>query len=63
MTGILERSEWSAARPSRTLSRERHGTHFTRGWLGPMAGLDGWKISSHRDWIPDCPALVGHYTD
>jgi len=23
--------------------RERTGTHFTRGWVGPRAGLDGWK--------------------
>jgi len=24
----------------------RPGTHFTGGWVGPRAGLDGWKISS-----------------
>jgi len=22
-------------------TRERHGTHFTGGWVGPRAGLDG----------------------
>jgi len=26
--------------------REKPGTHFTGGWVGPRAGLDGWKISS-----------------
>ena len=26
--------------------RERPGTHFTGGWVGPRAGLDGRKISS-----------------
>jgi hypothetical protein len=32
--------------------RERPGTHCTGGCLGPRAGLDGWKISPHRDSIP-----------
>jgi len=31
MTAALEGGEWSAARPDRTLPRERHGTHFTEG--------------------------------
>jgi len=26
--------------------RERPGTHFTGGWVGPRAGLDERKISS-----------------
>jgi len=26
--------------------RDRPGTHCTGGWVGPRAGLDGWKISS-----------------
>jgi len=26
--------------------RKRSGTHFTEGWVGPRAGLDGRKISS-----------------
>ena len=41
MTAVLEGGEWSAARPGRTLFRERPGTHFTGGWVGPRAGLDG----------------------
>jgi len=31
--------------------RERPGTHCTGGWVGPRAGLDGRKISPHRDSI------------
>ena len=43
------RREWvvsSTPRPHFTPG-ERPGTHFTGGWLGPGAGLDGRKISSH----------------
>ena len=43
MTAALEGGEWSAARPGRTLPRERPGTHFTGGWVSPRAGLDGRK--------------------
>ena len=42
--------------------RERHGTHFTGGWVGPRAGLDGRKISSPPGSIPDRPAR-SRYTD
>jgi len=36
---------------------ERPGTHFTGGWVGPRAGLDGCgKSHPHRDSIPDRPA-------
>jgi len=31
--------------PAALYSRERPGTHFTGGWVGPRAGLDGQKIS------------------
>ena len=44
MTAALEGDEWSAARPGRTLSRERPGTHFTGGWVDHRAGLDERKI-------------------
>jgi len=40
MTRALEGGEWSAARPGRSLPRERPGTHCTGGWVGPRAGLD-----------------------
>jgi len=41
MTAALEGREWPAARPGRNLPQERNGTHFTGGWVGPRAGLDG----------------------
>ena len=37
MTATLEGGEWSAARPGRTLPRERPGTHCTGGWVGPQS--------------------------
>ena len=43
MTAGLEGSEWLAAGPGLTYPRERPGTHFTGGWVGPRAGLDGRK--------------------
>jgi len=52
MTAALEGSEWSTARPGRTLPRERNGTHFTGGCVGPRAGLDGRKISSPSGFNP-----------
>jgi len=45
MIAALEGVEWPAARPGRTYPRERPGTHFLGGWVGPRAGLDGRKIS------------------
>ena len=38
--------------PAALYLREKPGTHFIGGWLGPRAGLDGRKISPHRDSIP-----------
>ena len=39
--------------PGRSLSRERSGTHYTGGWVGPRAGLDRRRKSRlHRDSIP-----------
>ena len=53
MTAALEGGEWSAAHPSCTLPPgERPGTYCTGSWVGPRAGLDGWKISPHWDLIP-----------
>jgi len=56
MTAALEGGEWSAARPGRTLPRERPGTHFTGGWVGPGLVWTGRKSRPHRDSIPDRPA-------
>jgi len=41
------RFEWSATRPGRNLPLKRPGSHCTGDWVGPRAGLDGWKISSY----------------
>ena len=41
MTAALEGGEWSAAGPAALYTRERLGTHYTGGWVGPRAGLDG----------------------
>jgi len=50
MTSALE---GSATRPGRKIpARERTGTHFTGGWVGPRAGLDVQKISSPRGFHP-----------
>jgi len=65
MTAALEGGEWSAARPGRTLPpRETLGTHFTGGWVGPRAGLDGRKNLiptgiQTRNFQP----VVSRYTD
>jgi len=44
--------------PAALYPRERPGTRFTGGWVGPRAGLDGGggKSRPHRDSIPDRPA-------
>jgi len=42
--------------PAALYPRERPGTHYTEGWVGPRAGLDGRKISSPPSSIPDSPA-------
>jgi len=52
MTAALEGGEWSAARPAILYHRERPGTYFTGGWVGPRAGLDRWKISSPQRFDP-----------
>jgi len=60
MTATLEGGEWSAERPAAALYlRERFGTHFTGGCVGPRAGLDGRKISSPPEFGP----VVSRYTD
>jgi hypothetical protein len=43
--------------PAAFYPRERPGTHCTRGWVCPRAGLDRCgKSRTHRDSIPDRPA-------
>jgi len=38
--------------PAALYPRERPGTHFTGGWAGPRAGLDGWEILSPPGFDP-----------
>ena len=38
--------------PAALYPRERPGTHFTGGWVGPRDGLDGRKISSPPEFDP-----------
>jgi len=42
--------------PAALYPRERPGTHFTGGWVGPRAGLDGRKISSPPGFDPEPPS-------
>jgi hypothetical protein len=41
LTTALVGGEWSASGPGRFAPRRRApGTHWTRGWMGPGAGVD-----------------------
>jgi len=61
MTTALEGGEGPASRTGRSLSRERHGTHCTGGWVGPRTGLDRCEKSRpHRYSIP---GPSSRYTD
>jgi len=53
MTAVLEGVSGHRHAPAALYPRERPGTHFTRGWVGPRAGLEGGKSRPHRDSIPD----------
>jgi len=53
MTEALEGVSGQQHAPAALYPRKRSGTHFTGGWVGSRAGLDGQKISSSRDSIPD----------
>ena len=45
-TSALDAGGCSTPRPGRfTPPRERPGTHFIGGWVGPRAGLDGCEKS------------------
>ena len=56
MTAALEGVSGQRHAPDAIYARKRAGTRCTRGWVGSRAGLDGRKISPHRDSIPDRPA-------
>jgi hypothetical protein len=61
LTPAPDAGEWSASRPGRSAPRDRGpGTHWTGGWVGPIAGLDAMvkrKISAFAGTrTPDHPA-------
>ena len=56
MTAGLKGVSGQQHAPAALYPRERRGTHFTGGWVGPRAILDGRKHRHHRDPIPDRPA-------
>jgi hypothetical protein len=57
MTMALGGGGWLASHPGRLYPRERPGTHFTGGLVGPRAGLDRCgKSRPHRVRSPDRPA-------
>jgi hypothetical protein len=41
LISALDGGGWQTPRPAVLTPGKRHGTHFTIGWVGPMAGLDG----------------------
>jgi len=53
MTAALEGMSGQQHAPAALYPRERPGTHFTGGWVGPRTG---GKSRPHRDSIPDRPA-------
>jgi len=46
MTAALEGVRGQQHAPAAIFHRERNGTYFTGGWVGPRAGPEGRKISS-----------------
>jgi len=49
MTAAVEGVSGQQHASSALYPRERPGTHFTGGWVGTRAGLDGRKISSRLE--------------
>jgi len=58
MTAALEGVSGQQYAPVTLYPQKRPGTHFTGGWVGPRAGLDGRKISSPPGFDPDHPAHI-----
>ena len=56
MTAALEGVSGQQHAPAELYPREKPGTHFTGGWVGPRAGLARGKSRPHRDSIPDRPS-------
>jgi hypothetical protein len=60
-TTAIEGSEWSAARPGRTLPPEQSGTHCTGGWVGRSGRAENIALTGFdpRTVQP----VVSRYTD
>jgi len=56
MTVALEGVSGQQHAPAALYSRERPGTNFTGGWVGPEPVWTGGKSRHHRDSIPNRPA-------
>jgi len=53
LTSALDGVRWSTPLLGRFTAEEETGTHFTRCWVRPRAGLKGcWYCLPHRDSIP-----------
>jgi len=65
MTAALEGVSGQQHAPAALYPREGPGSHFTGGWVGPRAGLDGRKISpsSGFDPGPSSPKSVAILTE
>jgi len=61
MTVALEGVRGQQYAPATLYARERPGTHFTGGWVGPRAGLDGREISSPQGFDSG-PSNIRGYT-
>ena len=49
MTAALEGVSGQQHAPAALYPRERPGTHFTGGWVGPRFGLDGQDILTRTE--------------
>ena len=56
MTALLEGVSGQQHARAALYPRERNGTYFTGGWVGPRDGLDGRKISSPPGFDPGPPS-------
>ena len=63
MTAALEGVSGQQHAPAALYPQERTGTHFTGGWVGPRAGLDGRKITSPPGFDPGQSSPVGIPTE
>jgi hypothetical protein len=65
MTTALEGVRGQRHAPAALLPRERPGTHFAGGWLGPQAGMDRCGKSRPPPGFDSrtFPSVASRYTD